>query len=145
MNNGSKAQAIRETVLLTIISVIIISASLYVPILYFAGYFIWPIPLALVYIRHNIGFSVLSIIITTALVTLISDPVSALTVIFSYGGIGIALGYSVRNKEKLGFTLLTMFAASFVASLMSLQAFNMIAGYNVISASIDAIRSYVAH
>ncbi|TDT50469.1 YybS family protein [Fonticella tunisiensis] len=138
MNGDSNKRAVLETVFLTVISVIFTAVGISVPLFYFVGVFLWPLPAAIIYIKHNAKYSIASIMITAALASTLVHPLSAVEIAVVYGCIGIAIGYSIKNRESAFFTLLLLFAATFISSMMTIKVYSLISGHDIIGDTINS-------
>ncbi|MCX7951937.1 MAG: YybS family protein [Clostridiales bacterium] len=140
MNRGTSTRSMVEAGLLTAINVVLILISFYVPVVYFVGLFLWPIPIALTHLRHGIKYSVLSIISTGVLVAFLIDPITAISFAIVYGVLGLAMGYSIKNRKSISFTFMLMTLCVFLSTAVMVRLSSLIIGQDVLKEAIDMIQ-----
>lgn len=108
MSNKYNTKSLVEAGLLTAIIIILILLNIYVPIFFAVGRFILPIPVVILYMRHNLKTTLISLFISGIITGAIYNPVYGLTTTIMFGLTGIVLGYSMKNKKSFGFTLFVL-------------------------------------
>lgn len=140
MNRGTSTRSMVEAGLLTAINFVLILISFYVPVVYFVGLFLWPIPIALTHLRHGIKYSLLSLISTGVLVAFLIDPITAISFAVVYGVLGLAMGYSIKNKKSISFTFMLMSLCVFLSTAVMVRLSSLIIGQDVLKEAIDMIQ-----
>ncbi|KYH28050.1 MULTISPECIES: DUF2232 domain-containing protein [Clostridium] len=112
------AKVITETAIMFALVFLILLITAYVPILSDIGMFVLPIPITLLYIRHNTGIALIAVIMSIVLASLFYNPISALASGISYGFTGIALGYCIKNKKNSQVSILIVGAAGIVSNII---------------------------
>lgn len=139
MNRKTATNSIVETGLLIAINVILILFSIYIPGLYIIGLFLWSIPVSLTYLRNGIKYSILSVILTGILVSIMVEPITAITFVFIQGILGLIMGYCIKNKKSLSFTFLMMTVCVFISNAIIINLSKIIIGQDLIKYIVDTI------
>lgn len=140
MNRGTSTRSMVEAGFLTAINVVLILISFYVPVVYFVGLFLWPIPIALTHLRHGIKYSILSIISTGILVAFLIDPITAVSFAIVYGVLGLVMGYSIKNKKSISFTLMIMTLCVFLSTAVMVRLSSLIIGQDILNETINILQ-----
>jgi len=72
--------------------------STYVPFFSLVGYFILPIPMAIIYMRYGLRWTVMMGIVVGLLMGMFIDPLAALMQFVTFGCVGLALGTGFRKN-----------------------------------------------
>lgn len=143
MNRQNNTKALVESSILTAVAVVLILMCIYLPAFFLIGLFIWPIPITLIYIRHGVKYSILSLVVTYIITAMSSDPVTALGLVMVYGLLGVVLGYCVNSKKATSVTLIIMSSAAFLSTMAVFKLFSLVSGQDVISQGINMLtKSY---
>jgi uncharacterized protein YybS (DUF2232 family) len=118
-NNKHTARSTVEAGLMSIVVFVLFLITAYVPGIGSLGSFILPIPIALLYIRHNRVVSILCIVVSTILISMFVDPMSAISSVAVYGLSGLALGFSVSRGFKSTFTMVITSITNIIGYLIS--------------------------
>lgn len=113
----SATRALTEGALLAVLAAILGIASLYLPIGGILLMLIWPLPLALVVLRHGLPTGFLSTVVTGVLLSLFMGPAQGLLMLVNMAGVGLCFGYCFRKQIPAAKTLFigTLIAAVSVA------------------------------
>ncbi|WP_035166118.1 YybS family protein [Caloramator sp. ALD01] len=139
MQNRTSTRSIVEAGLLTAINVVLILASIYVPFLYFVGIFLWPIPIALTFLRHNFKYSLLSVIATGAIVAFTVDPITAVSFAIIYGALGLVMGYCIKKQKSVITTFTFMSIVVFISTAVLIKLSNLILGQDILKSMIQML------
>ncbi|QAA30427.1 DUF2232 domain-containing protein [Clostridium manihotivorum] len=118
-NNKHTARSTVEAGLMSIVVFILFLITAYIPIIGSIGSFILPIPIALLYIRHNRVVSILCIIVSSVLISMFVDPMHSISAVVVYGLSGLALGFSFSRGYKATFTMIITSVTNLVGSIVS--------------------------
>jgi len=124
-NKGYSTKAIVEVSLISVIISVIMIVTGYLPIVSFIGTLILPIPVAILYIRHNNKITITAIVLSIILTSLVYNPIMAIYSAITYSVIGITLGYCVKNNKKSSITLLFLAIGSAISIVLTI-AFSML-------------------
>ena len=124
-NKGFSTRAIVEASLIAVIISAIMVITGYLPIVSFIGTLILPIPVAIIYIRHNYKITMTAIFLGIILTSLVYSPIRAIHSAITCSIVGIALGYCVRRDKKAPITLLFLAIGSAIANVLTI-AFYML-------------------
>lgn len=139
MSQGNSTRALVEAGLFTAIAVILIVITVYIPIFLFIGMFLWPIPITIIYIRHDFKYSFLSVIATGVITAMIFGPIRAMNIILVFGLIGLVLGYCIKNKKSGAMTIAIMSAAMFFSLAVTYMIYVKIIGQDIINLALVEI------
>ncbi|NMM62055.1 YybS family protein [Clostridium sp. P21] len=127
-NRSYSTKSIVEAGLVSTLIVIIMLANLYVPMVSILGTLALPIPVTVLYIRHNFKVSLSAVIVSSIIVAMISNPLMALRCLIVLSTTGITLGYCIKHKKSNSLTLIMLTLASAVAITISLVIIVNLAG-----------------
>lgn len=123
-NKNYNTKAIVEAALISVMISVIMIITGYLPIVSFIGTLILPIPVAILYIRHNTKITITAIFVSIILTSLVYNPIMAIYSAITYSTVGIALGYCVKKNKKSSTTLLFLTISSVISNILTI-AFSM--------------------
>ncbi|MDD4568667.1 MAG: YybS family protein [Tepidanaerobacteraceae bacterium] len=112
-SNNTKSMV--EGALLAAINIILSIIAIYMPILGTFATLIWPVPIVILGIRHGLKTSILSIVVAGIFVAILSGPFQAVTIVVSFGLMGIVMGRALKKN----FSPFKVLGVGSVASLVS--------------------------
>ena len=124
-NKNYSTNAIVEASLISVIISVIMIVTGYLPIVSFIGTLILPIPVAILYIRHNNKITITAIFLSIILTSLVYNPIMAIYSAITYSIIGIALGYCVKKNKRSSITLLFLAIGSAISNILTI-AFSLL-------------------
>ena len=124
-NKDYSTKAIVEASLITVIISVIMIIIGYLPFVAFIGILILPIPVAILYIRHNIKITITAILLSIILTSLVYNPIIAIRSAITCSFVGIALGYCVKKNKKSSITLLFLAIGCAISNTLTI-AFSML-------------------
>lgn len=136
-NRIYNTKAIIEAGLISALIVVIMLLNVYVPIFSIFGMFILPIPVTILYIRHNFKVTVGSALVSAILIAMLYDPISALTSTILFGATGMTLGYCIKHKKKFSTTILLLAIASAISVIINFSILSSFVNKDGIVALID--------
>jgi uncharacterized protein YybS (DUF2232 family) len=139
----SSTRSLVESGLLTAVSIVLMLFSIYMPGFYFIGIFLWPLPITFIYIRHGAKYSIMSLVVSGIVMAMLSDPITATTLIGTFGILGLIMGYCVSSKKTVFFTLLFMSISYFIAMIVMIKGLNLLTGLNIIEEAINRMMSAI--
>lgn len=106
-NRKYNTKSVVEAGLISGIIVILMLMTVYVPLLDTFGMFILPVPVALLYIRHNTKMTVTALVASAIIVSMIFNPIKGISLTLFFGSTGLMLGYGIKsNKNPISLLLL---------------------------------------
>lgn len=133
-----------EGALLAAINIVLSIMALYMPILGTFAALVWPVPIVILGIRHGLRISILSTVVAGIFVAILSGPLQAISVVLSFGLIGIAMGWAI-NKKLSPFKVLTIGGAASLISKVALVFITMLViGINPITEEINLLKESLA-
>ena len=133
-------KALVEGSLLAAINIVLSIMALYMPVLGTFATLVWPVPIVILGIRHGLRTSVLATVVAGMIVAVLSGPFQALSIVISFGLIGIAMGWAI-NKKMSPFKVLTIGGAASLVSKITLIFLTMLMmGINPITEEISILK-----
>lgn len=143
MDRQNNTKALVESSILTVIAIVLMLMNIYLPAFFVIGFFIWPIPITLIYVKHGIKFSILSFIITYIITALSFEPVSVFGIMVIFGLVAIVLGYCIKSEKPATISIFIMAGAEFLFIIIIFEIFQLVIGQDIISSGIKSvIQSY---
>ena len=124
-NKNYSTKAIVEASLISVIISVIMIIIGYLPIVSVIGTLILPIPVAILYIRHNYKTTMTAIFLGIILTSLVYNPIIAIYSSINCSIVGISLGYSVKRNKGPTLTLLFLAIGSAISNILTV-AFSML-------------------
>ena len=124
-NNDYSTKAMVEAALISVIISVIMVIMGYLPFVVFIGILILPIPVAILYIRHNIKITFTAIFLSIILTSLVYNPIIAIRSAITCSIVGMTLGYCVKKNKNSSITLLFLAIGSAISNLLTI-AFSML-------------------
>lgn len=170
MYSGERTRSLVEAGLLVAITVVISIFVLFVPVLGAIGSFVLPIPIAVLYIRHDFKLSLIASIVSALIVGITLGLETSLSFFALFAIIGLILGYCFKKKVKVskslilisfvgivGYVILTIVSLlllykdglSSIADLIktnlkeSFEAYISLLGNESVTNEIDMIREWI--
>jgi uncharacterized protein YybS (DUF2232 family) len=117
------AKAVVEAGLISTLIVIIMMMTIYVPLFSMLGIFILPIPVTVLYLRHNAKVTIAAVVVSAILISMLYSPISALASSILFGFTGVTLGYCIKNNKKVWFTLVMLAVVSVLATVIDFSVY----------------------
>jgi uncharacterized protein YybS (DUF2232 family) len=111
-------RALVESALLAVIGMVLVLLGQYVPFLGIAALFLWPLPSALVVLRHGMRWGVMASIITALCLSLFMNWITALSLWVLFGLTGLTFGYAVL-KQFSPAKIIVVTSAAFLMGILS--------------------------
>jgi uncharacterized protein YybS (DUF2232 family) len=124
-NKDYSTKAIVEASLMAVIISVIMIIIGYLPFVAFIGTLLLPIPVAILYIRHNSKITITAIFLSIILASLVYNPIIAIRSAITCSIVGIALGYCVKKNKNPSITLLFLAIGSAISNTLTL-AFSLL-------------------
>lgn len=129
--NPGGVRALAEGAMMTALALILAVISLYVPVFYFLVPLVFPVPLALLVLRHGLRYGCISAISVFFLSAMLIGLLNALLLLIMYGVLSLFFGWCFRLQKSAGFTLLGGVLISSVAILLSLLFPSLMVGISL--------------
>lgn len=135
MDSREGTRSLVEAGLIVAITVALSFFVMFVPVLGIVGYFAMPVPIAILYIRHDFKLSFIASIVSGIVIGFTLGLGSALSFLILFPVIGLVLGYSFKRKLKVSKSLILISIAVLVTyiiyALISLLFFENISLANI--------------
>ncbi|MHC2995175.1 MAG: YybS family protein [Candidatus Atribacteria bacterium] len=120
MTEQIPTKSIVEGAFLAAITAILFIISLYIPLLGTLVSFLCPLPIIILYLRHSLKFTIISVFVSGILVSIIAGPLQGLMVLLGFGILGITLGYAIKKELTLTEIIIIGSIASFFSKILIL-------------------------
>ena len=118
-----KTSAMVEAGILSAIAIVFALISTYVPIFGMLINFIWALPIALCGMRNGLRWSIMTLFVSGAAVSMLINPINALMLVAVFGLLGIVLGECMRRKfsplKLMTITSITAFGAMLLSVILT--------------------------
>lgn len=125
------ARRVAEGAMLVATAVIFGLSAAYLPVVWLAAMFLWPVPLALLVRRFGTGFGLMGMAMTAVLLSLFIGPVGALTMLLNMGGVGFWYGYAARRGIRPTLAVLGGVVLAAVSALSLIVFSSAVAGLQI--------------
>lgn len=98
MEDRVPTKSIVEGAFLAAITAILFIISIYIPLLGTLVSFLCPLPIIILYLRHSLKFTIISVFVSGVLVSIIAGPLQGLMVLLGFGILGVTLGYAIKKE-----------------------------------------------
>lgn len=105
--------------LLAALTVVIALLAVYVPVVGFFAVLFWPLPLAVLVLRHGLRQGVMALFVSGAALAMLIEPMLSARLTLGYGPLGLVLGYGYRHSFGAVRLFLSGLAAATVGELMA--------------------------
>jgi uncharacterized protein YybS (DUF2232 family) len=116
-------RALVESALLAVIGLVLVLLGQYVPFLGIAASLLWPLPSALVVLRHGMRWGVMASVLTVVCLSMFMNWITALSLWVLFGLTGLVFGYAVLK----GYSPAKIIVATSVAFLVGILSEFLIA------------------
>lgn len=129
MNKKYETKSIVEAALISVIIFLLMFMSSYVPLI---ASFVMPIPIAMLYLRHDKSVAILSIIVSGVLVAMFNNIFIGILSAIIYGVTGITLGICIKKKIKPIKTIFILGVVNLITTILNLYVtVYIISGENI--------------
>lgn len=130
--NGRRlsTRSLTEGALLATVAVILALAGIYLPLAGALAVLAWPVPVMLAQIRQGMRLSVLTVVVTGALLSSLVGLVPALALVVTLGPLGIAMGEAFRRRLTPWSSLGVASAAALVSHVLGFGVTLLLMGQN---------------
>lgn len=118
-NRVYKTKSIVEAGIISAIIVVLMIITGYVPFIAFVGTMILPVPVALLYVRHNFKVTLLAIVVSAIITSILFNPIQAVLSALSFSLVGLVLGYGIRKDKESTFTIFSLTIISLITTILS--------------------------
>lgn len=119
-NRNYDTKQILEVGLMTALTIIFMFIVNYIPIFDLLASVILPLPIIILYIRHDLKIALLSILLSLILMALFFNPLSAITSVILISLLGLTMGYCIKNKKGVIKTIIYQGIASAVGTILKI-------------------------
>lgn len=119
MKRKYNTNEIVEAGLITGIMVVLMLITGYVPVINIVSTLLLPLPITVLALRRGYNVAILSVVISTVIVSMVYDPITAVQGAVSFGLLGISLAYCINNDKSFGETVIILTFATFFASIIN--------------------------
>ena len=118
-NKNYNTKAVVEAGLMCALVVVIFLMNMYLPIFGVIGLFILPIPITMLYLRHDFKLALTSVVVSTILTSMMSSIISAIGSAALYGISALVVGYCIKNRKGATRTIIYLSVAMFIGTVVN--------------------------
>ncbi len=141
--NQHNTRALVESALLSVLGTILVLLGQYVPVIGMVALFLWPLPSALVVLRHGLRWGIMASVVTALSLTLFMNWITALGLWVLFGLTGLTFGYAV-TKEFSPAVIITITSGAFLigvfTAFLSVYVLSAITPMQIIDEWISAMQ-----
>lgn len=131
--NRIETRALVEGAIFAAITVVIGIIRFYVPIVALIS-IIWSVPTILIAFRHGFKVSINSVVVSSVLVAIMTQPIQGLGFFIGFGLPGIIMGYLLKKKLSPGKTIFFTSIVLAVCSVVSIYLGMLVVGVDIVKA-----------
>ena len=139
MQRQNQIKPMVEAGVLAGIAIMFAFISAYLPVVGSFIHLIWPVPIILLGVRHDVKWSVMATIVAGILIAILLHPLHAVSVVVGFGLTGVTLGYALRQQFPPAKTLLWGSAAAMVSTAAVITIGLVVLGTNPIQLQQEAM------
>lgn len=117
-NKNYNTKAVVEAGLMCALVVVIFLMNMYLPIFGAIGLFILPIPITILYLRHDFKLALTSVVVSTILTSMMSSVISAISSAALYGISALVVGYCIKNHKGATRTIIYSSIAMLIGTVV---------------------------
>jgi len=115
-------------------------AATVLPVAGIASFYVSPIPLTLLVVRHGARVAVLAALVAALIAAAVGGPLTGLVIILTFAPLGIALGAMLRSGRPAPTALAVCATVTTLSILANLGLTLAISGFNPISTMLEGMR-----
>ena len=131
--NRIQTRALVEGAIFAAITVVIGIIRFYIPIIALIS-IVWSVPTILIAFRHGFKVSILSAVVSSILVSILTQPIEGLGFFISFGVPGIIMGYLIKKKLKPEMTIFLTSIVLAICSVVSIYLGMLVVGIDITKA-----------
>lgn len=135
-----KTSEMVEAGILAAIAVLFAILGAYLPVLGALFSFLWPVPIAVCGMRNGLRWSVMSLIVSCAVIGSLLGPVQSLSIMAMFGLLGLVLGECMHRGFEPGKTLFYSSAATLVSIVLSIALGMLVMGTNPVDMMFEGLQ-----
>ncbi len=119
---GSKkysTQSIVEIGIMSAIILILMLMNAYVPLFNFVGVFVLPLPITILYMKHDFKVALSAVIVSSILIAIFYNPIAAIGSFVLFGLTGLVIGYCIKRKKKPVITIVYQTVSILIGNILS--------------------------
>lgn len=119
-NRVYNTKAVVEAGLITALVVVMMLINTYMPVFTTIASFILPIPITVLYIRHDYKVTLASLVVSGIIISMVYNPILGFINVIIIGITGMAMGYCVRRKHKPSASIIILATSFLLANIINL-------------------------
>lgn len=113
-------RAIAEAGMTIATFMVLMLLGVYTQLIYYVGIFILPIPIVILYLRHNLRTALACSLVSIIMVSFLFNPIAAIMQSLFFTAIGLILGYCIKRKVRAGKTIALLAVAIVIGMTVDL-------------------------
>ncbi|MEW8955343.1 YybS family protein [Clostridium sp.] len=144
-NKKHNTQSTVEVGIMSALIIVMFMIVTYVPVIGGLFLFVIPLPITVLFIKHNYKVSLAAIIVSSILIAILNNPIQAIGSAILYGSTGLTIGYCIKNNKSSIFTIGVQGIVSLIGIILNYSlTIYVIMGtslYSIIETQINAFKS----
>ena len=137
--NTSTRPTVEGGLLIAILLILGLS-SVYLPIIGAVIEFFWALPLIVLTVRQGVGKAITALVAAAILLTLFVGPMLSIRLALSFGPIGLAIGWGIRQKHNAVRIFLTTLGTAFIAQVLSMMLLFFVMDIDIVETQTTVMR-----
>ena len=135
----TRTRSLTEGGILAAVMVVLAVVAVYVPLLGILAVLLWPLPAAILIVRHGFRWGVMSVVVAALLTSVLIEPTVGLRLAVAFGPVGLALGVGFRRGHSAARLVTTTMAVSIAAKFAGLAIVFSLTGMEPFSGQLAAM------
>ena len=135
----TRTRSLTEGGILAAVMVVLAVVAVYVPLLGILAVLLWPLPAAILIVRHGLRWGVMSVIVAALLTAVLIEPTIGLCLAVAFGPVGLALGTGYRRGHSATRIVTTTMVVSIAAKFAGLGIVFSLTGMEPFSGQLNAM------
>ena len=135
----TRTRSLTEGGILAAVMVVLGVVAVYVPFLGILAVLLWPLPAAILIVRHGLRWGVMAVLVAALLTAVLIEPTIGLRLAVAFGPVGLALGAGYRCAHSATRIVTTTMAVSIAAKFAGLAIVFFLTGMEPFSGQLAAM------
>lgn len=135
----TRTRSLTEGGILAAVMVVLGVVAVYVPFLGILAVLLWPLPAAILIVRHGLRWGVMAVLVAALLTAVLIEPTIGLRLAVAFGPVGLALGAGYRCAHSATRIVTTTMAVSIAAKFAGLAIVFSLTGMEPFSGQLAAM------
>lgn len=116
---------------LAAIMLVLATISYYIPVFSIFAFFVLPIPMAIVYVQYGLRYTLLTGIVASVLMGILINAASAVSLLCTFGAVGICLGMGFRRQWHSFKLLMAVTLTMLITFILEVAVLQVVSGVDI--------------